>query len=81
MEKSMSLGVTFRKRKEYKNLATIEIYDPTTDRWTQAPDMLIGRSGHTTEVIDGQIYIFGGDSDGAEGPLTSVEVYDPRAVP
>ena len=75
------IGGYVQEDKEYKNLATIEIYDPATDRWTQAPDMLIGRSGHTTEVIDGQIYIFGGDSDGAEGPLTSVEVYDPRAVP
>ena len=75
------IGGYVQEDKEYKNLATIEIYEPATDRWTQAPDMLIGRSGHTTEVIDGQIYIFGGDSDGAEGPLTSVEVYDPRAVP
>ena len=75
------IGGYVQEGKEYKNLATIEIYEPATDRWTQAPDMLIGRSGHTTEVIDGQIYIFGGDSDGAEGPLTSVEVYDPRAVP
>ena len=55
-------------------LLTIEIYDPATDRWTQAPDMLIGKSGHATEVVDGQIYIFGG------GPPTSVQVYDPRTV-
>ena len=75
------IGGYVQEDKKYKNLGTIEIYDPATDCWTQAPDMLIGRSGHTTEVIDGQIYIFGGDSDGAGGPLTSVEVYDPRAVP
>ncbi len=75
------IGGYIQEDKKYKNLGTIEIYDPATDCWTQAPDMLIGRSGHMTEVVDGQIYIFGGDSDGAEGPLTSVEVYDPRAVP
>ena len=75
------IGGYVQEDKKYKNLGTIEIYDPATDCWTQAPDMLIGRSGHTTEVIDGKIYIFGGDSDGAGGPLTSVEVYDPRAVP
>ena len=75
------IGGYIQEGKEYKNLATIEIYDPAADHWTQAPDMLIGRSGHTTEVIDGQIYIFGGDSDGAAGPLTSVEVYDPKSVP
>ena len=75
------IGGYVQEGKELKNLVTIENYDPTTDRWTQEPDMLIGKSGHTTEVIDGKIYIFGGDSDVAEGPLTSVEVYDPRAVP
>ena len=74
------MGGHFEEDGEYKNLSTIEIYDPATDRWTLEPDMLIGKSGHETEVIDGQIYIFGGDSTGVKGPLTSVEVYDPRAV-
>ena len=68
------MGGYLRKGKEYKTFSTIEIYDPAIDHWTQAPDMLIGKSGHATEVIDGQIYIFGG------GPPTSVEVYDPRAA-
>ena len=75
------IGGYIEEGKKLKNLATIESYDPATDCWTQEPEMLIGKSGHTTEVIDGKIYIFGGDSDGAEGPLTSVEVYDPKAVP
>ena len=74
------IGGYVQEGKEYKNLATIEIYDPATDRWTQEPDMLIGKSGHTTEVIDGQIYIFGGNSFVGGDPLTSVEVYEPRAV-
>lgn len=68
------MGGYLQEGEKYKILSTIEIYDPTTDRWTQAPDMLIGKSGHATEVVDGQIYIFGG------GPPTSVQVYDPRAV-
>ena len=74
------IGGYVQEGKEYKNLATIEIYDPATDRWTQEPDMLIGKWGHTTEVIDGQIYIFGGSNLVGGDPLTSVEVYDPRAV-
>ena len=68
------------RESKIKYLSTIEIYDPATDQWTQEPDMLIGKSGHETEVIDGQIYIFGGDRAGVVGPLRSVEVYDPRAV-
>ena len=75
------IGGYVQEDEKYKNLATIEIYDPATDSWTQAPDMLTGRSGHTTEVIDGQIYIFGGDSRFGQAPLTSVEVYDTSAVP
>ncbi len=68
------MGGYLQEGKDHKTLSTIEIYDPATDRWIQESDMLIGKSGHATEVIDGQIYIFGG------GPLTSVHVYDPRAV-
>ena len=68
------MGGYFQEDRKSKTLSAIEIYDPATDRWTQAPDMLIGKSGHATEVIDGQIYIFGG------GPPTSVHVYDPRTV-
>lgn len=68
------IGGYFQEGRKTKILSAIEIYDPETDRWTQEPDMLLGKSGHATEVIDGHIYIFGG------GPPTSVEVYDPRAV-
>ena len=74
------IGGYVQEGQEYKNLATIEIYDPATDHWTQEPNMLIGKSGHTTEVIDGQIYIFGGNSLVGGDPLTSVEVYDPGPV-
>ena len=66
------IGGYFKEDSEFKKLSTIEIYDPATDRWTQVPDMPVGKWGHKTEVIDGQIYIFGG------GPVTSVHVYDPR---
>ena len=79
-DKIYVMGGYFREGKTYKTLSTIEIYDPATDHWTQEPDMLIGRSGHTTEVIDGQIYIFGGDSNNFYDRLTSVEVYDPRGA-
>ena len=75
------IGGYVEEGNKVKNLATIESYDPATDCWTQEQDMLIGKSGHTTEVIDGKIYIFGGSSRFSRDPLTSVEVYDPSAVP
>ena len=69
------IGGYFAKDNDFKKLSTIEIYDPATDRWTQEQDLPVGKWGHKTEVIDGQVYIFGG------GPVTSVQVYDPKAVP
>ena len=74
------IGGYVQEGRKFKNLATIEFYDPATDRWTQEPDMLTGKSGHTTEVIDGQIYIFGGTSRAGGAPLTSVEVYAPSVA-
>ena len=68
------MGGYLKEGRKSKILSAIEIYDPATDRWTQESDMLIGKSGHATEVVDGQIYIFGG------GPPTSVQVYDPKTV-
>jgi N-acetylneuraminic acid mutarotase len=73
------MGGYFQEDRKVKSLSAIEVYDPATDRWTQESDMLIGRSGHTTEVVDGQIYILGGIAVG-KGLLTSVEVYDLREV-
>ena len=55
-------------------LSTVEIYDPETDRWTQGADMSFGRWAHAAEVINGNIYIFGGNSAHIR-PLTTVEVY------
>ena len=69
------IGGYFAKDNEFKKLSTIAVYDPKTDRWTQEQDLPVGKWGHKTEVIDGQVYIFGG------GPATSVQVYNPRAVP
>ena len=78
-DKIYVMGGHLQEGRKTKTLSAIEVYDPATDRWIQAPDMLIGKSGHTTEVIDGQIYILGGIAVG-KGLLTSVEAYDPREV-
>ena len=74
------IGGGFRGDGLHKSLSTIEIYHPATDHWTQEPGMLIGRYGHETEVIDGQIYIFGGKSYAGEGPLKNVQAYTPSAA-
>ena len=74
------IGGGFRGNGLFKYLSTVEIYDPETDRWTQEPDMPTDRSGHRAEVINGNIYIFGGSND-AFRPLTTVAVYGTVEVP
>ena len=75
------IGGGFRGNGPYKYLSTVEVYDPETDRWTQEPDMPVGKSTHRAEVINGEIYIFGGSRAGVFVPLTTVEVYGTGNVP
>ena len=68
------IGGFFRGNGPFMYLSTVEIYDPETDRWTQGQDMPFGRWAHKAEVVNGNIYIFGGNSAHIR-PLTTVEAY------
>ena len=65
---------------DIKDFKTIEIYHSETGRWTQKPDMPVGKSGHTAEVINGKIYILTG-ADPDDAPFATVEVYAPEGFP
>jgi len=59
-------------------LKTVEVYDPITDSWSTAADMLTSRVFSSSSVVDGKIYAIGG----MQGTVTTslnveVEVYDP----
>jgi N-acetylneuraminic acid mutarotase len=55
---------------------TIEVYDPTTGRWTLAAYLLSARYNHTaTRLTDGRVLIAGGSDD--VFPLTDAELFDP----
>lgn len=58
---------------------TVEIYDPAADTWTAGPRMNRPHAGAAAAVIDGKIYIAGGEllSEFPPGMEPSVEVYDP----
>ncbi len=59
------------------NLATAEIYDPLTGRFTRTGSMAQGRADHTaTRLLDGRVLIAGGFGGGTL-PLNSAEIYDP----
>jgi hypothetical protein len=54
--------------------STAEIYDPSSNDWSEPGAMLEARSGHTmSRLADGRVLIAGGQSE--NGALTSVEIY------
>ena len=54
-------------------LASAEVYDPRTGRWTLTGRMHTARSGHLAALLpDGRVLVVGGDCCG------SAELYDPR---
>ena len=53
-----------------------ELYDPSTELWTDTGDMNSARDGHTASVLaNGKVLVIGGDRHGIH--LNSVELYDP----
>ena len=64
-------------------LASTELYDPATDRFTPAATMTTTRRGHTATVLpDGRVLIaggYGGDGPTWGSPLASAELYDPSS--
>ena len=62
-------------------LATIEAYQPKTNRWREKSDMPNPKTDFSTVVVDDKIYLIGGYSIALErfdGYLKTVEVYDPE---
>ena len=60
-------------------LASTELYDPKTNRWTPLADLNDARNGHTaTLLLDGTVLVVGGARE-QRVHLTSVERYDPKA--
>src|SRR5439155_18396557 len=57
-------------------LARVEIYDPSTNSWTNGTPLPGPRNGMVAEVINGKIYLAGG-SDGVNA-LGDALVFDPN---
>jgi hypothetical protein len=56
-----------------------EIYDPATDAWQAIPATGQARAGHVAVGMrDGRVLIAGGS--GPDGPLASMEVFDPQEL-
>lgn len=60
-------------------VATSEIYDPATGRFTAGPEMNEKRSGHAAVLLrNGKVLVVGGSGNN-ESPLASTEIYDPAS--
>jgi N-acetylneuraminic acid mutarotase len=59
------------------NTNLLDVYDPEKDSWSSAKPMPTARSGSAVTVMDGKIFVFGGERLG--GTFNQAEVYDPAA--
>jgi N-acetylneuraminic acid mutarotase len=63
-------------QKGFNSLNTVEIYDPTLNKWILKAPMTIARHHHAATVLNsGKVIVTGGED--AQGALSSVEIYDP----
>jgi N-acetylneuraminic acid mutarotase len=62
-------------------LNSTEIYNPSSDNWSGAPDMGVPRVGPAAVLLSsGKVLVAGGSSDGTtSGGLATAEVYDPTS--
>lgn len=59
--------------------AQVDVFDPRAGRWTAGPAMPTGRGGSAAAVLEGRLYVFGGEGSPrtATGVFAEAEVYDP----
>jgi hypothetical protein len=60
------------------SLASVEIYDPATGKFSPAGSMATPRSWHSVSLLsDGRVLVAGGQDDKNSGFLSSADVFDP----
>jgi len=56
------------------------LYDPTSDRWSPAGNMAVGRNDHAAvRLLDGRVLVAGGNTQVALESPPPVEIYDPSS--
>ncbi|MCU0938979.1 MAG: hypothetical protein MUC86_07495 [Burkholderiaceae bacterium] len=57
--------------------AVVQVYDPQTDTWSNAPPMPTARMGLALIAANGKVYAIGGSTDGFNNATGTVEAFDP----
>ena len=61
---------------KHRYLNTVEIYDPTTERWSPAPNMAFARdNAKAVQLLDGRVLVIGGGDP--NGEIQEAEIYSP----
>ena len=58
-------------------VATVEVYDPVTDRWSSAPPLPTARHGLGAATVSDKIYVIGGGPNAGFAQTDVVEVFAP----
>ena len=78
------IGGSIQNKKLGKREATglVEVYDPLTNRWEKRADMPTEREWAKAEVVNGKIYVLGGEISGpfalGDRLVNSIEEYNPK---
>jgi N-acetylneuraminic acid mutarotase len=59
-----------------RSLGTHEVYDPATDRWSEAAPLGHPRNHHAAVAMAGILHVFGGRNE-ATAEMTATEAFDP----
>jgi hypothetical protein len=64
-------------------IASAELYDPATGRWSSAPNLTVARAGHSATLLrNGKVLVVGVTLIGYESnSVGSAELYDPGIAP
>ena len=75
---SSSTATTGYIRASHVTQFTFKAPSEVLGTWTRKADMITGRSGHASSVVNGKIYVFGGAPNGSgTSSISAAEVYDP----
>ena len=74
--KIYAIGGTIGKGMGSPGTASVEMYDPEQDIWTEVTELPSARTHAATCVCENKIYVIGGSSSESVAPKKIVEVYD-----